>query len=325
MPSGRRGRDLAAIACVAIAAWAGRAAGPPEAKLVVTPAVATVGAKLEARLRVEAPEGFAAEPPGVPTELGPFSVTEPSWEGPAEEGGRKVWTWKAKLAAFETGDLEVPAIEVGLRGPGGPATVATSPVKIRIESVLGKDAGEAEIADLKPPAVIPPDYRPLFAALLALVGIVALALAAWRLWRRYSSRLAAVPAPEDPFRRMPPHEWAYAELSALLERWGESSGNAAAFFSELTRILKLYLGGRFRTDLMESTTEEVAPVLEEAGAPREATRAARSLLGLADRVKFAREAPPLGSRRAAVEEAYRIVDATRPIEEAARPGEEGAA
>ena len=317
----RRALALASLAAIAAA----RAAEPPRATIDVTPTVATVGARLDAVLRVEAPDGFDAEPPAVAAEIGPFSVFEPSFEEPVPGNGGKVWTFRAKLAAFETGDLELPPIEVRLRGPGGATSVSTLPVPVRIESVLGEEGEAAEIADLKPPATIPPDYRPLLRALAALAGIVGLALAAWWPARRSASRLAAVPAPADPFRRMPPHAWAYAELSALLERWGERSGDAAEFFAELTRILKTYLGGRFRTDLMERTTEELTPALEEAGAPREPTRSARLLLELADRVKFAREVPAAGARRAAVEEAYRIVDATRPIEEAERPGEKGAA
>ena len=45
------------------------------------------------------------------------------------------------------------------------------------------------------------------------------------------------------------------------------------FYSELSRILKRYLSGRFRVPLMEETTEEVPPRLVEAGAPEGAIEA----------------------------------------------------
>jgi hypothetical protein len=264
----------------------------------------------------------------VGTDLGSFSVSSPTWSGPVPAGDRQVFTWKATLAAFETGDLEVPEIEVTYASAGGRETVRTPKVGVHVASVLkpsDRDGAEAELADLKPPASIPADYRPLLVALAALAGLLLLALLVWWLHRRYASRFAAVPAPEDPFRRLPPHVWAYAELKALLERRIEDDGDPAAFFAELTRILKRYLGGRYRTDLMESTTEEVLPALEDVSVPREPARGARALLEAADRVKFARERPRPGARREAVEAAYRIVDQTKPVEAAAADAEEGAA
>jgi hypothetical protein len=77
----------------------------------------------------------------------------------------------------------------------------------------------------------------------------------------------------------------------------------------------MYLGGRYRVDLMEKTTAEVSDGLRGAGAPREATGGAREILESADRVKFAAERPAPPECREAVEAVYRIVDATRPAEE----------
>ncbi len=321
-----RGRLVAA--CLALAAALGIAAGAAEiagtARLSVTPSAATVGDRLDAVLEVTVPEGVTVERPDLGLELGPFSVFEPTWEGPVAAAGESRFTLRARLAAFETGTLEVPSIEVRVTGPGGPAVLKSEPVKVEVRSVLtGKDAaapGKPDLADLKPPATIPPDYRPLWIALLVLAGLGAAAGLAWWLHRRYAARLAAVAAPEDPFRRLPPHVWAYAELKRLLDRKLADEGEIELFFAELSRILKLYLGGRYRVPLMEHTTGEVSALLAESGAPQDAVRSARSLLELCDGVKFARELPEPAWCRASVDEAYRIVDATRPAEEPAAAG-----
>jgi len=134
----------------------------------------------------------------------------------------------------------------------------------------------------------------------------------WWLHRRYAARLAAVPAPDDPFHRTPPHEWVYAELQKLLERRLAEQGQEALFFTEVARILKRYLGGRFRVELMEQTTAEVPERLRQAGAPREAIEAVGDLLASCDMVKFAKELPRPDDCRAAIEAAYQIVDATKP-------------
>jgi hypothetical protein len=326
-------RGWLAAACVALFLAAGGAASAAEiagsAVLRVSPSAATVGDRLDAVLEVTLPEGYVAERPDVGLELGSFTVFEPSWEGPVAAGGKVRFTLKARLAAFETGTLEVPSVEVRVQGAGAASVLKSEPVKVEIRSVLSGQgaagAAKPDLSDLKPPATIPPDYRPLWVALGILGALAAAAGAAWWIHRRLASKLAAVAAPEDPFRRLPPHVWAYAELKRLLDRRLSDEGEIELFFAELSRILKLYLGGRYRVPLMESTTAEVPGLLAEAGAPREAARSARVLLERSDGVKFARELPDPARCRNSVDEAYRIVDATRPAEEPAAAGEPGAA
>jgi hypothetical protein len=283
----------------------------PRAVLEVSPREGTVGDLLEVTLEIVTPTGFVVERP----ELGPvgsFTFRARSWEGPLESGEELRWVWKGTVAAFETGELELPGAVVHLTGPEGAGTVRSEPVGLEIRSVIAEGEAEAELADLKGPASIPPDYGALRQAAVVLAILVGISVLAWWLHRRWAHRLAAVPAPDDPFHRMPPHEWVYKELQHLLERRLAEQGETDAFFSELSRILKTYLGGRYRVDLMERTTAEVSDDLRGAGAVREAIPPTRALLERADRVKFARERPDPTECREAVEAVYGIVDATRP-------------
>lgn len=317
---------IAAWIAAGAAVWAARAEGT--ARLDVSPRKVTVGERLTATLTIDAPAGARAEAPAVGSELGGLSVSRPAWSGPTEAGGRLRWTWTASLAAFETGEIEIPSIEVKIVGPGGSETLRSAPVKISVESVLepAKEGRKPpDLADLKPPATVPPDWRPLRLALLMIAGLLAAAGIAWWLHRRYASRWSAVPFPDDPFHREAPHVWAYAQLQRLLERRLAEEGRAEEFFAELSRIVKTYLGGRYRVDLLERTTSEVGPALSEAGAPDDAARRVRDLLGRADLVKFAKQASDVSAARSAVEEAYRIVDATKPSEAVEPPREKGAA
>src|SRR5258706_1757636 len=104
-------------------------------------------------------------------------------------------------------------------------------------------------------------------------------------------------------------------------RLGEE-GRTGLFYDELTRIVKQFLEGRYRVDLLERTTSEVPSALQHAGAPVEAGLLARALLDSADGVKFAHAGAGPAECRAAVEEAYRLVDMTKPME---TPVEEPAA
>jgi hypothetical protein len=292
-------------------------------ELTVEPLEATVGDPLNATLVVRLEEGEVVEPTRIGPALGPFTVLGGSWSGPESVEGQARRVWQGRLSAYETGSLSLPPIRVRVVGPGGETELATEPVAIEIASVLTEEERadpSAEIADLKPPASVPPEYRPLWLALGALGLLLLAAALAWWLHRRYGARLAAVEAPVDPFHRVAPHVWVYAELQRLLEQRLPEQGEIERFFDELARILKLYLGGRFRLDLLEQTTAEVPVVLGQAGAGREATDAARRLLESCDAVKFARDRPDPAACRAAVEAVYRIVDGTKPADASATGG-----
>lgn len=316
--------SLAALVAVAGFAVAIEAEPPVEVRVAVEPVQATVGDLLTVRVMVDVPPATRLDPPQLGPALGPFSVVEGSWRGPGEQGDGQRWTWTGSVVSFRPGDVELPAVRVVVEDEAGTQHTAESePVRIEILSVLEEtdsDAADSAIADLKPPAGVPPDYRALVTAAGILVLLLLGAAFMWWLHRRYAARLAAVPAPDDPFHRTPPHEWVYAELQKLLERRLAEQGQEPLFFTEVARILKRYLGGRFRVELMERTTAEVPERLRQAGAPEEAIEAVRDLLGSCDMVKFAKELPRPDDCRTAIEAAYQIVDATKPKPAAAERG-----
>jgi hypothetical protein len=101
-------------------------------------------------------------------------------------------------------------------------------------------------------------------------------------------------------------------------------GRVDAFHAELSRIVKRYLEGRYRVDLLERTTSEVAAALVEGDVPRDRIDETSALLMTCDEVKFAGVRPRAEACRARVEEAYRLVDATRPADRPATAETEAA-
>ena len=305
---------LLALSVTASSALAGTAS------LELTPAKAHIGDAIQARLTVTAGPDETVDPAPLDVSWGPAQVLSGGWETPAPGATTRIWS--GTIAVYQLGAVTVPPIAVTVSKAGVPSSVSTDPVTLEIEGTLPADTTGAkppELVDLKAPASIPPDYGPLRMALAALAGLLAAALAAWWLWRRYAAKLAAVSAPVDPFRKLPPHVWVYEELEKLLARRLAEEGKTGQFFDELTRIVKQYLEGRYRVDLLERTTSEVPTALQRAGAPADAGFLARTLLESGDRVKFARVDAGPADCRAAVEEAYRLVDMTKPAEIEAEP------
>jgi len=294
-----------------------RAESTPTLELEVRPHEARVGDPIEVTLTLELPPDVRLAAPEFGNEIGSFSVLSGRWNGPETIDGGNRWTWNGVVSAYELGELSIPALRVTVEGPAGTRELTTEPRTVTIISVLPEDpdaAAAVELADLKPPASLKPDLVPLWTALGILVVLMAGAAVVWWLQRRYGDRLAAVKRVDDPFARVPPHVWVYGELQKLLERRLPENGQVDLFYSELSRIFKLYLGGRYRLRLMEVTTAEARPILEQGGTPARAIAASHALLTDCDRVKFARETPGPDAWKAAVEEIYRIVDATKPVD-----------
>lgn len=287
---------------------------------------AAVGDRIPLRLTLDPGEGRAFEPRGIGPELGPFRVADGTWSREETPEGATRWSWDGAVAAYETGELEIPAIRLeGVARGGERWSVHSDPIPVRIESVLAGEGKleELDIADLKGPASLPPDWWVLGGALGAVIALLAVAgLVAWG-HRRWSRRVAAAVPPPDPFDRLPPHDWAFRELKTLLAERLHERGEVARFHEILARIVKTYLEGRYRVDLLERTTAEVEPALLAAGAPAGSAERGVAVLRRCDGVKFAGDRPDAGTCRATVEHAYGLIDETRP---ATRNGaEEGVA
>jgi len=281
---------------------------------------ARIGDRISVTLIIDLAQGAVFEPLRLGPQLGPFHVEGGRWDGPLDSNGRARWVWSAQLVAFRTGEQELPPIELPIRSPAGElTTVASEPLTLHIVSVLTDDdlsQAEPELSDLKRPVSMPANLRPLWTALIVVAALLLGAAVLWWLHRRYGSRLAAVPAPDDPFRRTPPHVWVYAELQKLLDRRLPEQNLVEQFYGELSWILKRYLGGRYRVELMERTSAEVPVELRRAVVPADAIDAVQQFLGECDGVKFARETRGAAAWRAAVEQVYRIVDTTKPADAA---------
>jgi len=321
-------RRLIPVLLLAVLVPGARGQDSAEVWLDVDPLEATVGDRLHATVSVFVPTGWTLDTGRLGTQWGKFTVISGAWSPPVAEGQGQRWVWSGTLSAFEPGTWEIPRLEFVLSGGEETRTLSSAPIEVTIVSVLSEEdlaTPDAEIADLKPPASIAPDFRPLWLALGILAALLGGAGVLWWVHRRYASRLAAVPAPDDPFHRTPPDVWVYAELQKLLERRLPERGQVDLFYVELSWILKKYLGGRFRLELLEHTTLEVGRLLGDARVGEQTIANVEHLLQSCDTVKFAKMRPDPASCRAAVEEVYRIVDSTKPGDRAQTERAQGAA
>jgi hypothetical protein len=254
--------------------------------------------------------GPRATPVNLPAslDLNPLTVLEQSQEEKDLGDGRMSRSFTLKVAAYETGALTVPPVEVTYIGKDGKVlTVKTAALPLKITSLIANEP-EPALKELAPPVVVMEQDLTL-AYIAGGLGAAGLgALLALHLRRKMRARAAYRPAPPP----RPAHEVALEKLDHLARSGFTADADLRLFYFQLSEVLREYFGARFGFEALEMTTEELVAQLER--------RAPRGLimgeiagwLSGCDLVKFAKLAPTAAEARGALETAIRLVESTRP-------------
>lgn len=261
----------------------------PRLDLALSPREVTVGDPVEVILALQAPSSAVATMAGEPR----FPAWGASWgeaeilekgevQKVSEAAGITTWKQRLVIAAYRTGAVDLPPVQVAVPFKDRTLQVQTPTGNalsvLTVRSVL--PAGEKE-PKAKPPAPMRP--LPVGAAFWwTLAGLSAVcALLGWALWRqgrrRQADAAAAVPA-------LPP----FAELVATLDSLaGEPS--MIHLHTRLSLALRRYLGRALGVPAPESTTTEMYRLLLNRRLPTSMARQTVELLRACDLVKFARQ------------------------------------
>ncbi|MDE6311773.1 MAG: BatD family protein [Muribaculaceae bacterium] len=155
------------------------------------------------------------------------------------------------------------------------------------------------------------DYLPSWTPwVLLAIALIALATAiVWYLRRR------KVVITEMRSKPVPPYELAMARLNALADRKLAESGNEKAYYTELVDILRQYLEGRFGINAMEMTSPQIIRALRGNDETRMSADEMKTVLEMADFVKFAKVRPLPDDNARSFRRAKEFVEATKPAPE----------
>ncbi len=222
--------------------------------------------------------------------------------------GRVRESLRAVLSTFEVGALALPGPRVALSGRDS-LRFQLPPAGLVVRTVLGPNTKTADIRDIKGPArwirPLPPWVR---VAALAALGLLVLVLAGWAIFRLIRARREAEARIPYPVR-------ALRDLSLLRKGDLLRSGRQKEFHVRLTDILRRYLGEHGGFEALDLTTSELLERAMER-VPDELDPLRRILEG-SDLVKFARYTPPVSLSEEFLDLAVKIVERTRPVEQAA--------
>ncbi len=241
--------------------------------------------------------------------------------------GRRSHRFVLGVAAYETGEIEVPPLEVTYLLPSGQVrSVETEPLTVNVRPLVAADEQHPDLQPERPPRSAWVEDERVVRALkwggVGLGGALVLLTAALlirRAWRRRRTPAAAAAALAHVPKRAP-DAVAIEKLTALRQKGNFAVDGYRPFYFALTEIVREYLGARYGFDALEMTTTEVLDelkrraehlVAEGAEVPR--------FFGDCDLVKFAKAGSTDAAALGALDAAQAIVLSTAaPLEEVAQ-------
>jgi len=261
---------------------------PIKFEVKVKPDTAKIGDEIEVTITVTYPDTLELTKPE--TQASDDVVVKGEPQIKSKEGrGTKTDIYKYHVAAFSTGEVELPYFEFYYYDKEGNQNSRIAPIEtVQIVSVLPEKAQQDTLQQLENRAIVPPKGLPLLWWPYA-VGAGVLILLAAAYWYFFKYRIKLTEVPETPPE--PPFDVAIRRLNDLESRNLPGKGQFKLFYIELTEIIRQYIDGRFEIPAAESTTFELKRILKHPEITREQTREILEMLSRADMIKFAKHEP----------------------------------
>lgn len=213
------------------------------------------------------------------------------------------------LTSFDAGLYYIPPIQIEV----DEQSYASSHLSLKVIS-FEVDTVSMELFDIKgiekPPFVIW-DYA--LAVGLAL-GSVLLLLLAYYLYIRFHKPKLLPEAEPDPDLLLPPHVAALQALDKIKTEQIWIEGKYKLFYTQLTDVLRKYMGRRFEISAMELSSSEILAFFRNNKEAQPVYEQLKQLLMLADFVKFAKFQPEELENQRSLNHAYGFVEKTMPEE-----------
>jgi hypothetical protein len=229
--------------------------------------------------------------------------------------GRRAHRFVLGVAAYETGEIEVPPLEVTYITPKGEArTVRTEPLTLTIRPLLSGEEANPEAQPERPARSAWVEDRRVVRVLkwggIGLGSLLVLAIAALLL-RRALKRRAPAPVVAAAVPSRPADAVAMEKLAALRARGQFEVDGYRPFYFALTEIVREYLGARYRFDALDMTTTELLDELGRRAAHLTSDGAeVPRFFAACDLVKFAKAGSTHAAALTALDAAQAIVLST---------------
>jgi hypothetical protein len=276
-----------------------------QVQVELSPRNITVGDPVELTLSLPIPENASVIMPD-PESFSPAEIIKVDTLRISKEDISVRYT----ISAFESGKIELDKLPVILSYENRTDTLIVNAGSIVVESVIDPADSSMEIKDIHPPLKLFWTFRDILPYLIVIVSIIIIAIATWLIWRKIKiKRGEIVPIGPPP---PPPHTIALRRLEDLRIKKLWQNGFLKEYYSELTEIVKEYIGGRFTINAPEMTTYELLEVKVKWAGNDDCFRQVKRIFTSGDLVKFARYKADPSENETNLNYAFSYVDLTKP-------------
>lgn len=247
---------------------------------------ALIGDQLKILLVVEKPENVTVSFPDINDELSKeiTVIRKSDIDTSLLSEGLEKLRQELLIAVFDTGIIEIPALEFIYQYLQTQDTIRTRPQVLEIESI----PLESDIRDIKANYKAPITLLELLPYVIALVVIVA-AILLIRLYYKRKYRGMSVSLASQ--KLDPPDVVALRELERLRKETPWLHNKVKVYYIRLSEIIRNYIERRYLIPALEQTTEEILRDLKVLNYDSDSIPLLKEMLTLADLVKFAKVIP----------------------------------
>ena len=210
------------------------------------------------------------------------------------------------ITSFDSGFYSIPPIKSVLNND----TFATEPMSLKVVPVQ-VDQENLDLKDIKnvwSPRFVLFDYIPSYVWVILLV-LLLIGCGIYVYYKCFKNRTIQEVKAEV---GIIPHEKALEELYKLKEEKLWQSGQEKSYYTQLIDILREYIDSRFSINAMEMTTTEILSSLRANKETKLVENNLKTILEIADFVKFAKMRPLPEDNEASMRNAIKFVELTIP-------------
>jgi len=249
--------------------------------------------------------------PELAANLGLFEIRDYKVIEPQKSNGKIVAQTNYFLSTFDTGEFEIPELEIGYSTSTDSTIkyIKTEPLTIMVESLNPEETGD--IRDIKVPLVPPWDYRQYLKLALIVILLIAVAFLVFYYIKRRKEGKALLPTRQKPPR--PAHEQALEALEALVQSDLLPTGKIKEYYIQISDIFRQYIENRFFIYALEMTTTQLLENMEQERLDKLYIDMTREFLDSCDLVKFAKYIPEENETKILTQLAFDFVNQSKMV------------
>ena len=195
----------------------------------------------------------------------------------------------------------------------GADTLYSNPLSLKVVSIP-VDTAQHAIADIKPVYAPPFDWPLFWLIVLITLGVVALAVIGFFVYRYVKRHAAPSAEGAEPQDLRPAHEIALERLDVIKAEKLWQQNRAKEYHTQLTDVVRDYIARRFGICAVEQTSAEIlAGIQPELSGQKTVYADLKTLLTTSDLVKFAKYKPLVSEDEKSLALAYQFVEATKEV------------